>query len=109
MPVPGNTTSDARQPRWPLASVVGIVCLSWLALSWPWLSGAVTIPWDAKAHFHPQLQFLADSWHRGLSPFWTPYVFSGSPQIADPQSLIFSPPFALIAALNPIPEDEDDG
>ena len=47
-------------------------------------SGAVTIPWDAKAHFHPQLQFLADSWHRGLSPFWTPYVFSGSPQVADP-------------------------
>ncbi|CAM5223031.1 4-amino-4-deoxy-L-arabinose transferase OS=Bosea thiooxidans OX=53254 GN=SAMN05660750_00542 PE=4 SV=1 [Bosea thiooxidans] len=104
MPVPGNTTSDARQPRWPLASVVGIVCLSWLALSWPWLSGAVTIPWDAKAHFHPQLQFLADSWHRGLSPFWTPYVFSGSPQVADPQSLIFSPSFALIAALNPAPD-----
>jgi hypothetical protein len=104
MPAPGNTVPDDRQPHWPLASVVGIVFLSWLALSWPWLSGAVTIPWDAKAHFHPQLQFLADSWHRGLSPFWTPYVFSGSPQVADPQSLIFSPSFALIAALNPVPD-----
>jgi len=91
------------QPRWPLASVVGIVALAWIALSWPWLSGIVTIPWDAKAHFQPQLQFLAETWHSGHSPFWTPYVFSGSPQIADPQSLIFSPPFALIAALEPAP------
>jgi len=90
--------------RWPLAGTVTAVCLGWLALSWPWLSGAVTIPWDAKAHFHPQLQFLASAWHEGRSPFWTPYVFAGSPQIADPQSLIFQPVFALIAALNPAPD-----
>lgn len=104
MPVPETTSFENAPTRWPLASVFCIVALAWLALSWPWLSGAVTIPWDAKAHFHPQLQFLADSSHRGLSPFWTPYVFSGSPQVADPQSLIFSPSFALIAALNPAPD-----
>jgi hypothetical protein len=96
-------TTVPKSPRWPLAWVACIVALAWLALSWPWLSGALTIPWDAKAHFQPQLQFLAASWHKGLSPFWTPYVFSGSPQVADPQSLIFSPSFALIAALNPAP------
>ena len=98
MPEPDNTLPDSPG-RWPLASVCAIVFIAWLALSWPWLSGTLTIPWDAKAHFHPQLQFLADAWHKGLSPFWTPYVFSGSPQVADPQSLIFSPSFALIAAL----------
>lgn len=103
MPEPDNTLPDSPG-RWPLASVCAIVFIAWLALSWPWLSGSVTIPWDAKAHFHPQLQFLADAWHKGLSPFWTPYVFSGSPQVADPQSLIFSPTFALIAALNPAPD-----
>jgi hypothetical protein len=96
-------TTIPSLPRWPLASVSLVVVLAWLALSWPWLSGALTIPWDAKAHFQPQLQFLAATWHKGLSPFWTPYVFSGSPQVADPQSLIFSPSFALIAALNPAP------
>ena len=90
-------------PRWPMAGVMAIVCLSWACLSWPWLSGALTIPWDAKAHFYPQLQFLASSWHQGLSPFWTPFVFSGSPQVADPQSLIFSPPYALAAALDADP------
>src|SRR5258708_36924618 len=30
-------------------------------LSWPWLSGTVSIPWDAKAQFQPELQFLASS------------------------------------------------
>ncbi|WP_291654361.1 hypothetical protein [Bosea sp. (in: a-proteobacteria)] len=103
MPAPEHTVPDSPA-RWPLASVCAIVFIAWLALSWPWLSGTLTIPWDAKAHFHPQLQFLADAWHKGLSPFWTPYVFSGSPQVADPQSLIFSPSFALIAALNPTPD-----
>ncbi|SDF79853.1 hypothetical protein [Bosea robiniae] len=103
MPKPEHALPESPV-RWPLASVCAIVFVAWLALSWPWLSGTLTIPWDAKAHFHPQLQFLADAWHKGLSPFWTPYVFSGSPQVADPQSLIFSPSFALIALLNPAPD-----
>ncbi|WP_245422457.1 YfhO family protein [Alsobacter soli] len=72
-------------------------------MAWPWLSGRVTIPWDAKAHFQAQLQFLADSLHRGEAPFWNPFVFAGSPQIADPQSLIFSPPHLLLALLDPAP------
>ncbi|HEY8578394.1 MAG TPA: hypothetical protein VIL72_00810, partial [Beijerinckiaceae bacterium] len=71
--------------------------------AWPWLSGAVTIPWDAKAHFYPQLVFLARSLHEGQAPFWAPQVFGGHPQIADPQSLIFSPPHLLVAALDPSP------
>ena len=98
------TETKPADPRpWPLAGTAGVVLLCWLALSWPWLSGMVTIPWDAKAHFYPQLQFLASSLAEGLSPFWTPYVFTGSPQVADPQSLIFSPPFALLAAFHPSP------
>jgi len=72
-------------------------------LSWPWLSGTLTIPWDAKAQFQPELQFLASSLARGESPFWTPNVFAGWPQIADPQSLIFSPLHLTLAALDPMP------
>jgi hypothetical protein len=99
-PAPTAGSPDARQP-WRLA--LTLYWIAWAVLSWPWLSGAVTIPWDAKAHFYPQLQFLAQSIHRGEWPFWTPYVFAGSPQIADPQSLIFSPPFLVLAALDPDP------
>ncbi len=78
------------------------VAIGWLIFASPWLSGSVTIPYDAKAHFQPQLQFLANALHSGQSPFWTHNVFAGSPQIADPQSLIFSPAF-LLAYLAPEP------
>jgi len=78
------------------------VAIGWLIFAWPWLSGEVTIPYDAKAHFQPQLQFLANALHTGQSPFWAPNVFGGSPQIADPQSLIFSPAF-LIAYFDATP------
>ena len=74
-----------------------------MALSYPWLSGHVSIPWDAKAHFYPQLQFLSRSIYGGEWPWWNPYVFSGHPQIADPQSLIFSPVFLLLASITPEP------
>ena len=82
-------------------AAVAFVCV-WTVLCWPWLSGAVTIPFDAKAHFQAQIQFLAQALHSGQSPFWTHNVFGGSPQIADPQSLIFSPAI-LLALLSPSP------
>jgi hypothetical protein len=89
--------------RWPLLPTQVCVALCWLLLALPWLSGILTIPWDAKAHFHPQLQALANALHAGQSPFWTPNIFAGHPQIADPQSLVFSPLHLLLAAVNPAP------
>ena len=87
-----------------LYRLVGLVfAASTLTIAWPWLSGMVTIPWDAKAHFYAQLVFLAHALHTGESPFWAPNVFAGSVQIADPQSLIFTPPFLLLAAFDPEP------
>jgi hypothetical protein len=82
-------------------AAVAFVCV-WAVLCWPWLSGAVTIPFDAKAHFQAQIQFLAQALHSGQSPFWTHNVFGGSPQVADPQSLIFSPAL-ILALLSPSP------
>ncbi|MGL5362550.1 MAG: hypothetical protein ACRDBH_06695, partial [Bosea sp. (in: a-proteobacteria)] len=84
---------------WPAAALFVFV---WTVLCWPWLSGAVTIPYDAKAHFQAQIQFLAQTLHSGQSPFWLPNVFGGSPHVADPQSLIFSPAL-LLAWLDPSP------
>ena len=43
-----------------LAAVAAFTAI-WLVFAWPWLSGRVTIPWDGKAHFAPQVQFLAAS------------------------------------------------
>lgn len=81
----------------------GIFLVCAVVLAYPWISGKVTVPWDAKAHFQAQFAFLAHALHRGESPFWNPHVFAGMPQIADPQSLIFSPFFLLAAALVPEP------
>jgi hypothetical protein len=88
---------------WALLPVSLVFALCFCAMTAPWLSGRYTIPWDAKAHFQPQIQFLADCIARGEWPFWNPYVFSGQPQIADPQSMIFSPPFLLLALVNRSP------
>jgi hypothetical protein len=91
----GQNAESVKTSAWLIAVLIYLV-LS-LALCWPWLSGRVTIPWDAKAHFQAQAAFLAQAIHEGQSPFWAPYVFGGHPQIADPQSLIFSPPYLLLA------------
>ncbi len=96
-----STIGSTRQRE--ICSAIGFLAVAWLVLAWPWLSGRVTIPWDAKAHFLPQLQFLASSFAAGESPFWAPFVFSGHPQVADPQSLIFSPPFVALAYFNSSP------
>lgn len=82
---------------------IALLVLGWVVMAWPWISGRVTIPWDAKAHFQPQIQFLAQSLARGESPFWAPYVFSGHPQIADPQSMMFQPAYLLLALVTGSP------
>src|SRR5262245_53104844 len=97
------TAASASPAQWSLLPPLALFALASLVIGWPWLSGRVTIPWDAKAHFLPQVQFLAQSIARGEWPFWTPFVFSGHPQIADPQSMIFSPPFVMLALLDPAP------
>jgi hypothetical protein len=95
-----SQTDSASRHAWPLWGPITALVAGWIVMAWPWLSGRVTIPWDAKAQFLPQIQFLAQSLARGESPFWAPYVFSGQNQIADPQSMIFSAPFLLLAAVN---------
>jgi hypothetical protein len=79
---------------------MAVFALAFLVPAWPWLSGKVTIPWDAKSQFFPQVQFLASSLARGEWPWWSPNVFAGWPQISDPQSLLFSPLHVLLAASN---------
>jgi hypothetical protein len=102
-PVVSVASRLAFWQRWPLLLPFAAFALAWLYFCWPWLTGVVTIPWDAKAQFAPQVQFMARSFHAGESPFWTPYAFAGMPQIADPQSLLFSPPFVMLALLNAAP------
>ena len=100
---PGSATdlsSVTLSQDWPLGLALAAYVVLFAGMTWKWIVGAATIPWDAKAHFQPQIQFLAQSIARGEWPWWNPYVFAGQPQIADPQSMIFSPPFLLLALVN---------
>jgi hypothetical protein len=99
MPTPPSPDDRPFQ----FAAALGLYALGFVALAWPWLSGAVTIPWDAKSQSFPQLSFLARALGEGQSPFWSPYSYAGWPQIADPQSLIFSPLHFALAFFNPSP------
>jgi hypothetical protein len=71
----------------------GIVVLLWSLLNLPLLLGFRVLPGDAVSEFYPMAYFNVHSIHQGLAPWWNPYVFSGYPQVADPQSLLFSPLF----------------
>ncbi len=100
----GDGGHVAQQLDWRHFRLVAALFLAGAVLvGWPWLTGIVTIPWDAKATFLPQIQFLAQSLANGESPSWLPYAFSGHPQIADPQAMIFSPPFLALALLSGSP------
>ncbi|MDP2801121.1 MAG: hypothetical protein Q8O26_04480 [Phreatobacter sp.] len=86
-----------------LSLALGLFALGWFILAAPWLLGQVTIPWDAKAHWYPHLVFAARSLHVAASPAWTPNIFAGSPEIADPQSVLFSAPLLALAVLTAKP------
>lgn len=62
-----------------------------------WLWAGAVVPWDSKNGFYPAFRFLGQSLASGETPFWNPYHFSGFPQVADPQSLIFAPLMAVFA------------
>jgi hypothetical protein len=86
-----------RSPQPPLPLIIAIFALAFLVPAWPWLSGAVTIPYDAKSTFLPPVEFMARAFHSGESPFWTPNIYAGWPLIADPQSMLTSPLHVLLA------------
>jgi hypothetical protein len=94
-------SSQPRQPNFALVAL--FLMAAFVGLAWPWISGTYVVPWDAMAHFQAQFDFLAASIGSGDSPFWNPYTFSGWPQVADPQSLIFVPAFLILALLDHAP------
>jgi hypothetical protein len=86
-----------------LGLAVAIFALAFLVPAWPWLSDAVTVPYDAKSTVLPPLEFMAKAFHSGESPFWSPNIYAGWPNIADPQSSLTSPLHVLLALLSAAP------
>ena len=92
---PGSERTFADGAAWPLLWPLLAFAAAAMVIGWPWLSGQVTIPWDAKATFQPQIQFLAQSLANGQSPFWAPF------RVQRPSADRRSPGDDLLAALPP--------
>src|ERR1044072_7382869 len=86
-----------------LAAIVALFALLFLVPAWPWLSGAVTIPYDAKSTFYPPVALMARALASGQSPVRAPEVFAGWPNIADPRSMLASPLHVLLAFASSAP------
>lgn len=68
-----------------------LLCLVWLGLNAIVLAGHKVLPWDAMDEFYPTVYFNTHSLRLGLAPWWNPYLYGGTPAIADPQGMLFSP------------------
>ncbi len=65
----------------------------------PLFETQTSIQWDAVDVHYSAQKYFADSIHEGRLPHWTPYIFSGFPFLADPQTGAWYPlhwPFFLI-------------
>jgi hypothetical protein len=65
----------------------------------PLFEAQTSIQWDAVDVHYSAQKYFADSVHEGRLPHWTPYIFSGFPFLADPQTGAWYPlhwPFFLI-------------
>ncbi|MGN6094215.1 MAG: hypothetical protein ACTHOL_17840, partial [Luteibacter jiangsuensis] len=71
--------------------LAGILAALWFALNLPLLLGIRVLPGDAMFEFYPMMYFNVHAIREGLAPWWNPLIFSGYPQIADPQAMLFAP------------------
>lgn len=88
---PGESALDAdpfRGWRWLAVVALAVVIFYWTPLTDPNTSPR----WDAiDVHYSPQ-KYFSDHIREGELPFWTPYIFSGFPFLADPQVGAWYPP-----------------
>jgi hypothetical protein len=80
---------------WPALIVAAVIVFYWIPIT----SSEASIQWDAVDVHYSSQKYFADRVRAGEMPFWTPYIFSGFPFLADPQVGAWYPlnwPFFLI-------------
>ncbi|MGI8916913.1 MAG: YfhO family protein [Chloroflexota bacterium] len=76
----------------PVALLWAICLLDYgrLVLPGPWPRQYVALS-DLSRQFYPFQRFVAQRLAAGQLPTWNPYLYAGHPQLADPQTAVFSP------------------
>src|SRR5262249_22444950 len=58
----------------------------------PLTSSSASIQWDAADMHYPLQKYFSDNLLSGKIPFWTPYLFSGFPFLANPEAAAWYAP-----------------
>jgi hypothetical protein len=73
--------------------VPATIAAALLVFYWvPITSPAASIQWDAADMHYPLQKYFSDRLFSGKLPFWTPYLFSGYPLLANPEVGAWYPP-----------------
>jgi hypothetical protein len=78
-----------------LSPFIVLVAL-WGILFLQFLTGHRLISFDSLDAFYEAAYFNSQTLRHGHLPWWNPYIYSGYPQIADPQGMMFSPLLMLL-------------
>src|SRR4051794_6057162 len=62
--------------------------------------GRVLAGYDTFVYFYPLRTYLGEALREGRLPLWNPYLFAGTPFLANPQTAIFYPGSWLFALLD---------
>ena len=73
-----------------------------VAAEWPLLVNGTVIAQDMAAFYYPWFSLLGERLRSGDLPGWNPYIFSGTPFAADPQSGWMYLPAMILFALLPL-------
>src|SRR5215210_7863656 len=64
------------------------------------LAGRVLAGYDTFVYFYPLRSYIADTLGQGHLPLWNPYLFAGTPYLANPQTSVFYPGTWLFAVMD---------
>ena len=87
---------DLKRAIWPVFVLATVLYYSILLFA-----PEASIHWDLADVSYPVQKYISDSLAQGSLPRWTPYIFSGTPLLADPQAGAWYPlhwPFFLMGA-----------
>lgn len=93
-----GTFSRYRTDLGVVALLAGLV----LVFFWKHILGQVSLPFDVVDFHFPLLFSQTEAFKDGFLPLWDPYLYSGNPNIANPQAAIFYPPNLLLYLLGAV-------
>ncbi|MGA9626045.1 MAG: hypothetical protein WBQ65_16350, partial [Bryobacteraceae bacterium] len=87
---PTPAAAPSRDMPWVAPALIALCAI--LFYWTPMTSPSASIQWDAADMHYPLQKYFSDRLLSGKLPFWTPYLFSGYPLLANPEVGAWYPP-----------------